>query len=42
MTDAERNAVELDMGDLKKRIDQYRQDKYGAGGDLYKQAGRTS
>jgi len=30
MTDAERNAVELDMGDLKKRIDQYRQDKYGA------------
>ncbi|MFI5263957.1 MAG: OmpH family outer membrane protein, partial [Candidatus Kapaibacterium sp.] len=27
MTDAERNAVELDISDLKKRIDQFRQDK---------------
>jgi outer membrane protein len=37
MTDAERNSVELDITDLKKRIDQYRQDKYGTGGELYKQ-----
>jgi len=37
MTDAERNAVELDIADLKKRIDQFRQDKYGTGGELYKQ-----
>jgi outer membrane protein len=37
MTDAERNAIELDITDLKKRIDQYRQDKYGTNGDLYKQ-----
>ncbi len=37
MTDAERNAVEMDVSDLKKRVDQYRQDKYGTGGELYKQ-----
>ena len=37
MTDAERSAVELDITDLKKRIDQYRQEKYGSGGELYKQ-----
>jgi outer membrane protein len=37
MTDAERNSVELDISDLKKRIDQFRQDKYGASGELYKQ-----
>ncbi len=37
MTDAERAAVEFDISDLKKRIDQFRQDKYGASGDLYKQ-----
>jgi outer membrane protein len=37
MADAERNAVEVDIADLKKRIDQYRQDKYGTGGELYKQ-----
>lgn len=37
MADAERNAVEVDITELKKRIDQYRQDKYGANGELYKQ-----
>jgi outer membrane protein len=37
MTDAERSAVEVDITDLKKRIDQYRQEKYGTNGDLYKQ-----
>jgi outer membrane protein len=37
MTDAERGAVEVDVSDLKKRVDQYRQDKYGANGELYKQ-----
>jgi len=37
MADAERNAVEIDIADLKKRIDQYRQDKYGTNGELYKQ-----
>jgi outer membrane protein len=35
MTDAERNAVELDMADLKKRIDDFRQSKYGTNGELY-------
>jgi len=35
MTDAERNAVELDITDLKKRIDDFRQAKYGTSGDLY-------
>lgn len=37
MTDAERNAIELDISDLKKRVDQFRQEKYGTGGELYKQ-----
>ncbi len=37
MTDAERGAVELDITDLKKRIDAFRQEKYGTGGELYKQ-----
>jgi outer membrane protein len=37
MTDAERTAVELDITDLKKRVDQFRQDKYGTNGELYKQ-----
>ena len=37
MTDAERGAVEVDVNDLKKRVDQYRQDKYGTNGELYKQ-----
>ena len=37
MADAERNAVEVDIADLRKRIDQYRQDKYGTNGDLFKQ-----
>ncbi|MDP4219520.1 MAG: OmpH family outer membrane protein [Bacteroidota bacterium] len=37
MTDAERSAVEMDVTDLKKRIDQFRQEKYGTGGELYKQ-----
>jgi outer membrane protein len=37
MTDAERNAVELDITDLKKRIDGFRQEKYGTGGELYRQ-----
>ena len=34
MSDAERTAVELDISDLKKRIDQYRQSKYGPAGEL--------
>jgi len=37
MTDAERGAIELDITDLKKRVDQFRQDKYGTNGELYKQ-----
>ncbi len=37
MTDAERGAVELDITDLKKRIDGFRQEKYGTAGELYKQ-----
>jgi outer membrane protein len=37
MTDAERNAVEVDITELKKRIDAFRQDKYGTGGELYRQ-----
>lgn len=35
MTDGERSAIELDMTDLKKRIDDFRQAKYGANGELY-------
>jgi outer membrane protein len=35
MTDAERNAVELDITELKKRIDDFRQAKYGTSGELY-------
>ncbi|HET9137699.1 MAG TPA: OmpH family outer membrane protein [Candidatus Kapabacteria bacterium] len=34
MSDAERTAFELDITDLKKRIDQYRQQKYGPNGEL--------
>lgn len=37
MTDAERSSVELDITDLKKRIDLLRMEKYGTGGELYKQ-----
>ncbi|MEI8135236.1 MAG: OmpH family outer membrane protein [bacterium] len=37
MADAERSAIEMDITDLKKRIDQFRQDKYGMSGELYKQ-----
>jgi outer membrane protein len=35
MTDAERTAIELDITDLKKRIDDFRQAKYGTSGELY-------
>jgi Skp family chaperone for outer membrane proteins len=34
MTDGERNAIELDMTELKKKIDQYRIGKYGPTGEL--------
>lgn len=34
MTDAERSAAELDIADLKKRIENYRQAKYGPNGEL--------
>jgi len=34
MSDAERTAFELDITDLKKRIDQYSQQKYGPNGEL--------
>jgi outer membrane protein len=37
MTDAERNAVELDISELKKRLDKYRQDKFGTNGELFSQ-----
>jgi outer membrane protein len=37
MTDAERNAIELDISELKKRLDKYRQDKFGANGELFSQ-----
>jgi outer membrane protein len=37
MTDAERNAIELDISELKKRLDKYRQDKFGASGELFSQ-----
>jgi len=35
MTDAERNSIELDITDLRKRIDDFRQAKYGTSGELY-------
>ena len=34
MSDAERSAAELDISELRKRIDQYRQTKYGPNGEL--------
>ncbi len=34
MGEGERNAVETDMADLKKKIDQFRQSKYGPNGEL--------
>ncbi|HYM21317.1 MAG TPA: OmpH family outer membrane protein [Candidatus Kapabacteria bacterium] len=37
MSDAERSASELDLSDLKKRIDQFRQSKYGPSGELASQ-----
>jgi outer membrane protein len=37
MTDAERNAIELDISELKKRLDKYRQDKFGTNGELFSQ-----
>lgn len=37
MTDAERSAVEVDISELKKRLDKYRQDKFGASGELFTQ-----
>jgi outer membrane protein len=37
MTDGERNAVEIDITELKKRLDAYRQGKYGTNGELFSQ-----
>lgn len=37
MTDAERGAVETDVVELKKRLDSYRQGKYGTNGELFTQ-----
>ncbi len=37
MSDPERSAAELDISELKKRIDQYRQTKYGPNGELVTQ-----
>jgi outer membrane protein len=37
MTDAERSAVETDVVELKKRLDAYRQVKYGTNGELFTQ-----
>jgi Skp family chaperone for outer membrane proteins len=34
MTDAERSAAELDIADLRKRIESFRQAKYGPNGEL--------
>lgn len=39
MTDAERTATELDLQNLAKRLNDYRDSKYGANGDLYTQQG---
>lgn len=37
MTDAERGAIETDITELKKRLDVYRQGKYGTSGELFTQ-----
>src|SRR6185503_4677474 len=37
MTDAERNAVETDISELRKRLDAYRQSKFGPSGELFTQ-----
>jgi outer membrane protein len=37
MTDAERGAIETDIAELKKRLDAYRQSKYGTSGELFTQ-----
>lgn len=37
MTDAERNAIETDISELRKRLDTYRQGKYGTNGELFTQ-----
>ena len=37
MSDAERSAAEFDIADIKKRIEQYRQNKYGPNGELASQ-----
>jgi outer membrane protein len=37
MTDAERSAIETDITELKKRLDAYRQGKYGTNGELFTQ-----
>lgn len=37
MTDAERNAAEIDIQNLRKKLDDFRQSKYGATGDLVTQ-----
>lgn len=37
MSDAERSAAEFDIADLKKRIENFRQGKFGPNGELYTQ-----
>jgi outer membrane protein len=37
MTDAERNAAEVDLQNLRKKLDDFRQSKYGATGELLTQ-----
>lgn len=37
MTDGERSAIEIDMADIKSRLDKFRQDKYGPSGELFSQ-----
>jgi Skp family chaperone for outer membrane proteins len=37
MTDAERTSAEVELQSLRKRLDEFRQSKYGANGDLFVQ-----
>lgn len=37
MTDGERSAIEIDMADIKSRLDKFRQEKYGPTGELFSQ-----
>ena len=40
MTDAERNAEEMEINNLKKRMQQYRREKNGAKGGIYNERGQ--